>query len=389
MVEEKKTGISPESLLLRIRWGEELFLLDVRNEEDRNGWPFEFISADRQVNIPYIEFIEAPEEVIPTLPDDRNIVVLCAKGGASDYVANELLKSGRSATNIAGGMKAFGKVMTAATVWGDHKRSVVQFNRVGKGCLSYLLISGDEAAAVDPGRHIDRYVQYLLDHGLKLTAIFDTHLHADHISGGRTLAVATGATYYAHPDDMGESPLPYTPLCEEKICLVGESRVTVTTLHAPGHTPGSTAILFDGAVLFTGDTLFLSSMGRPDLGGRAAEWVGDLWGSVRGFDRFDDDLLILPAHTSGLVEFDNRWQVKGTLGELRRTNHLLTLDDRVSFDREILSHLPDQPESYQKMREANLGTTVPDDEGADLLELGKNRCAVSQAGEAGESLPSA
>ncbi len=378
-MEEKKTGISPEALLYRLRAGRDMFLLDVRNEEDHTGWPFDFIPKERQVNIPYIEFIEAPEEVIPTIPADREVVVLCAKGGASDYVANLLKEAGGEATNIAGGMKAFGKVTVASTVWGDHGRRVVQFNRVGKGCLSYLLISGNEAAAVDPGRHIDRYLRYLLDHDLTLTTIFDTHLHADHLSGGAALALATGAAYRLHPRDMAGGTTPYTPLCDDESCRVGSSPIEVTTLHAPGHTPGSTAILFDGKVLFTGDTLFLSSMGRPDLGGRAAEWVGDLWKTIRGFDRFDDGLLVLPAHTVGLPEFNERWQVKATLGDLRRKNHLLTLSDQEAFEKEVLSHLPQEPESYQKMRNVNLGLNTPDDDGADLLELGKNRCAVEQA----------
>ncbi|MBF0170900.1 MAG: MBL fold metallo-hydrolase, partial [Nitrospinae bacterium] len=126
-------------------------------------------------------------------------------------------------------------------------------------------------------------------------------------------------------------------------------------------------------------TLFLSSMGRPDLGGRAAEWVGDLWNTIRGLGRFGDDLLILPAHSSGKGELDDRWQVKGTLGALRKKNHLLTISDRAAFEREILAHLPPEPASYQKMRQANLGLETPDEAGADLLELGRNRCAVERA----------
>lgn len=380
-MEEKLTGISSQALIYKIRQGENLFLLDVRNEEDHKGWKFELIDEKDQINIPYIEFIEAPEEVIGQVPKDRLIFALCAKGGASDYVVKVLADNGLKAINIAGGMKAFGAVYTHASMWKDKEKEVIQFNRVGKGCLSHLLVSGDEAAIIDPGRHIDHYLEYLLANDLKLKWIFDSHLHADHLSGATALVAATGATYYINSLDMAGAKIGYKALCDGQSCQLGASEVRAESLKSPGHTPGSTVILFGDKLIFTGDDLLISSVGRPDLGGHAKEWAEDLWSTVRSLERFGDDTIVLPAHTQGGAEVDEKGRVMGLLGDLRANNPMLTIDDKEKFLEEILGNLPPEPDSYQKMRNANLGVSEPDLDEQDELELGRNRCGIEQAAE--------
>ncbi|VAX25846.1 MBL-fold metallo-hydrolase superfamily [hydrothermal vent metagenome] len=381
MSEKKIEPLSAEDLFKRLRSDPSLFILDVRNEEDYKSWRIEDIETPETLNIPYIDFIEAPEEVIPKVPKDREVVALCGKGGASDYVADILRKKGYNAVNVTGGMKAWGAVYSRVTVWREGSRKVMQFNRVGKGCLSYIIVSGSEAAVVDPSRHIDQYLSFLEDEGLELKYIFDTHLHADHISGAAALCKATGAGYYLSADDMDGASAQYVALKDKQQFSIGSSSIKIVALRSPGHTPGSTCALFDDKVLFTGDTLFISSMGRPDLGGQAEIWVRDLFRTISRLRKLPDNTLILPSHTRGGKDYDRNGVVSRSLDEIRKSNPLMTVEDEEEFAGQILKNLPEEPSAYQKMRKANLGLLEPDEEKMEQWELGKNRCAIEQAKE--------
>ena len=139
-----------------------------------------------------------------------------------------------------------------------------QFFVEGLGCASYLV--GCEAkgiaAVIDPDREIQKYLDVAQSRGLKITHIIETHLHADHVSGNTDLAVRTGADIYVHEASGAEYP--HKPLREEDVLELGNIRLHV--LHTPGHTPGSICLLAEGH-LFSGDTLFASSVGRTDTPG--------------------------------------------------------------------------------------------------------------------------
>lgn len=381
MSEQKNEPISATDLFNRLRSDPSLFILDVRNEEDYKSWRIEDIETPETLNIPYIDFIEVPEEVIPKVPKDRKVVALCGKGGASDYVADILRKEGYNAVNVTGGMKAWGLVYSRVTAWREGSLKVMQFNRVGKGCLSYIIVSGSEAAIVDPARHIDQYLSFLEDEGLELKYVFDTHLHADHISGAAALCKTTGAGYYLSADDMDGASAQYVALKDGQQFSIGSSSIKIVALSSPGHTPGSTCVLLDDRVLFTGDTLFISSMGRPDLGGQAAVWVKDLFRTISRLRKLPDKTLILPSHTRGGREYDRNGVVSGSLGEIRKSNPLMAIEDEEEFAGQILKNLPEEPSAYKNMRKANLGLLEADEEKMEQWELGKNRCAIEQAKE--------
>ncbi|MDH5511422.1 MAG: MBL fold metallo-hydrolase [Nitrospinota bacterium] len=380
----EKKEITTNELLSSMRGetGASLFIVDVRTEEDYDAWRIEDVKTPTTINLPYIDFIEEPEQMTEKVPNDRQVVVLCGKGGASDYVADILRKSGRDAVNVAGGMKSWGNLYHSETVYENGDTRVIQVNRVGKGCLSYILVSGNEAAMVDPARHIDQYLDFLKENNLTMKLVFDTHIHADHLSGGMRLAETTGAEYLLNKEDAPGAAIKFRSLEDGMEFNIGSAKLKIVALGAPGHTPGSTIILFDDKLLFSGDTLFVSSMGRPDLGGQAAKWVKDLYQTIQGLQKFGDDHIILPTHTSGPEEWDNNGIVMATLGRIRAGNPLMNISDEADFSARVLAHLPEQPDTYDKMRKANIGVIAPTEEDMEQWELGKNRCAIEAAEEA-------
>ena len=162
---------------------------------------------------------------------------------------------------------------------------LVQFDRVGKGALAYLLVSDGEALVVDPPRDIAPFLEAARASGARLIAVADTHVHADYISGAPALARESGATYWLHPADSSYAydgtpgRLEFSPLEDGGTLRVG--RATLDVRHTPGHTLGSVSLLLGQSHAFTGDFVFVESLGRPDLGDRAADWAPVLWGIAR------------------------------------------------------------------------------------------------------------
>jgi glyoxylase-like metal-dependent hydrolase (beta-lactamase superfamily II) len=139
--------------------------------------------------------------------------------------------------------------------------------RTGKGCLSYLIGANGEAAVVDAALAPAVYLRLAQQQGWRITAVLDTHIHADHLSRSRALADQTNATLYLPAQER--VVFPFTPLCDGDTVGIGAS--LLTAVHTPGHTLESTCYLLDEGLLFTGDTLFLAAVGRPDLEARPGE----------------------------------------------------------------------------------------------------------------------
>src|SRR5690606_24193468 len=131
----------------------------------------------------------------------------------------------------------------------------------------------------------------------RIKHVLDTHLHADHISGGRKIAEATGASYWLPPKDAEEVTFAYEPLEEGRKITIGTTNIDIRPLYSPGHTIGSTSFIVDDQYLLSGDILFIDSIGRPDLAGLAEDWVGDLRESLYNrYKQLSDELIVLPAH---------------------------------------------------------------------------------------------
>jgi glyoxylase-like metal-dependent hydrolase (beta-lactamase superfamily II) len=372
--------ITAEALYRDIRRGNPPFILDVRNTEEFANWTIEGVPPDALCNIPYFVFLEEEEQSIARVPRCRDIVVVCAKGGSSAFVASILALHGIQARNLQGGMIAWGDLHVTAQVPSPTASgfSLFQVNRVGKRCLSYVIISDGEAMMIDPSRYQEHYLALARGHRAQPVRVLDTHLHADHLSGGPGIARSTGIPYHIRLDDAAGAQFPYVSLEDGRRLTLGSSIVEIIALHTPGHTPGSTSLLIDERYLLTGDTLFVSSIGRPDLGDKAEEWAELLYRTLfERIARLPDEVLFLPAHYSGTEEMRPDGIVATTIGEARLHNPVFQRRSEQEFLEFVLAHLPAQPRVYQDIRLANLGRKVFDEEQAIEAELGPNQCAAT------------
>ena len=383
---QEKPAITAAELYHLLAAGEPAFvLLDVRNAEDFAAWKIEGPHQPAAtVHIPYFDFLEDEEAALAKLSALRElpIVVVCAKGGSSDFVANLLRENGFSAANLEEGMVGWGDLVVEVDVPTGTPLVVKQIQRVGKGCLAYLIADGGQALVVDPHRHIQPYQDLAARLNVRITHVFDTHLHADHISGGRLLADATGAKYLIEAHDAEGAKFDYEPVTAGASLTLGRTEIKLMPLYTPGHTPGSASMLIDGRFLISGDTLFVASIGRPDLGGKMVEWGKMLFKTVGpggAVASLPDDVLILPAHYAGVDEMRGDGIVAGTLGELRKTNAALKLTTEADFIAFLEANQREAPAIYQEIRKVNLNWQAVDEARASEMDLGKNECAASKA----------
>ena len=356
---------------------EPLFILDVRNESDFQDWKIEGENFD-YYNIPYFELLDGVEGILDKIPANQEVLVVCAKEGSSLMVAEMLSEQGLTASYLQGGMKAWSEHLEPVKV-GDLNDGgeVYQFVRIGKGCLSYMVVSNGEAAIIDATRMTDIYLDFANEIGANITHVFDTHLHADHISGGRVIAERTGATYWLPPKDATEVTFEYEALEGGNVVTIGNTAIDIHALYSPGHTIGSTSFVVDSKFLLSGDILFIDSIGRPDLAGMAEDWVADLRESLYSrYRELSEDLVVLPAHFMIIDELNEDGSVSEKLGTLFAKKHGLNIEDENEFRKLVTENLPPQPNAYQEIRETNMGKINPDDEKQREMEIGPNRCAV-------------
>jgi glyoxylase-like metal-dependent hydrolase (beta-lactamase superfamily II)/rhodanese-related sulfurtransferase len=237
------------------------------------------------------------------------------------------------------------------------------FEQFYLGCLahaSYLLASEGEAVVVDPQRDVELYLKAASEHGVTVRHIFESHLHADFVSGHKELAARTGATIYMGA--QAGATFPHVPVNDGFDLKFGKASIRV--LETPGHTPESICMVITDQekstvpwAVLTGDTLFIGDVGRPDLSPRhtPAQLAGLLYDSLHDkLLRLPDNVLVYPAHGAGSLCGKNmRAERSSTIGTERLTNYALQIKSREEFVAQLTSNLPARPEYFLKDAEIN------------------------------------
>jgi glyoxylase-like metal-dependent hydrolase (beta-lactamase superfamily II)/rhodanese-related sulfurtransferase len=239
------------------------------------------------------------------------------------------------------------------------------FEQFYLGCMahaSYMLASEGEAVVVDPQRDVDIYLQAAEKHGVRIQHIFETHLHADFVSGHKELAARTGARIYLGPGSG--ATLPHREVRDGFELRVGRLRIKV--LETPGHTPESICLVvadeeksLDPWAVLTGDTLFLGDVGRPDLSATHTPEMlaGMLHDSLHNkLLKLADPVVVYPAHGAGSLCGRNlRTQRSSTIGTERLTNYALQIANKEEFVRQLTTNLPCRPEYFPLDAQINRG----------------------------------
>jgi hydroxyacylglutathione hydrolase len=237
------------------------------------------------------------------------------------------------------------------------------FEQFYLGCLahaSYMLASEGEAVVIDPQRDVEIYLKAAEANRVSIRHIFETHLHADFVSGHRELAARTGAQIYIGV--QAEATFPHVAVRDGFQLQVGKIRISA--LETPGHTPESMCLVIadeekslEPWAVLTGDTLFLGDVGRPDLSRRYSpvQLAGMLYDSLHGkVLKLGDEVLVYPAHGAGsLCGRNMRAERVSTIGTERLTNYALQVKSREEFVKQLTSNLQARPEYFLQDAEIN------------------------------------
>jgi glyoxylase-like metal-dependent hydrolase (beta-lactamase superfamily II)/rhodanese-related sulfurtransferase len=387
-------------LLEQLERRRKFFVLDVRNRDAFERFRLEGRAPLPTLNVPYFELLEmgGKEDMLDSivagleqdlgqqLPKDMPILAICAKGESSEQVMQALRRLGYDSASLQGGMRAWAEHYAIHAITEGADLAIYQVSRPARGCLSYVIASDGKAIVIDPLRHLSPYLDLARDKGFTITTVIDTHGHADHISGGPQLSGKTGAPYYLHPYDaihpMDVLPatISYEYIRDGQRFSVGQHELAA--LHIPGHTLGLVAFRLSDQYLFTGDSIFIRSIARPDLGGKADSWAPLHGRSLRRLLALPGGIEVLPGHFSSLDEGDDRGRFCASLDDLKKRNEgLITLqrESEDGFVRYLLASLPAFIPEYVDIKRVNAGLLSPGEDDAATLETGKNVCALSQA----------
>lgn len=375
--------ISAERLKELIDDGEPFTLIDTRDDESYESW--RMADAVQFFYKPGHDFdAEAFESELGVDRDDP-IITICAKGKSSGFLAEKLVEAGfTDVRHVEDGMRGWSAVYDVVDVDIDDSVEILQFQRRAKGCVGYLVCDPETnaAAAVDPTRHVEQFIEAADDRGWNIERVLDTHIHADHISGGRRLAAELGVPYHLG-ERAAERDLAfeYEPLARNEVVAVGGTELKA--VFTPGHTSGMASYLVDETALFTGDTVFVDSVGRTELqfgDADAASGAALLYDSLHGTVLAEPDpITVLPGHFSvsddGEYGVDPGSEFSTTVRGLRTELPVLGRD-RESFIEHVRDAAPEKPPNYERVIAINRGQDDPEETEAIELELGPNRCAA-------------
>lgn len=350
---------------------QKVFILDVRPTEQRQEWRIAestYVDAYKRLKAGDNTVLDEVD-----IPENTTVVTVCAAGGTSLIAAEALRKKGIQAYSLEGGMKAWNYAWNTAQVNFPNGLKVIQVRRSAKGVLSYIAGSGNEAIVIDASLSPDIYLKLAKENGWRIKYVLDTHIHADYISRTRELSKVSEAKHLLI--DKSQVNFDFTGVSSGDVLKFGDSSLQV--IYTPGHTWESTSFKIDDVVIFTGDTLFIDGVGRPDLKAEheeALEKAKNLYRSVKQLLSLSSSLIVLPAHTSKTASFDNK-----LIGEIiSRVREKVDLSgvNETQFVEYALSKVPPTPPNYLTIAGLNKQGSY---EGHQLpeLEAGGNHCAIS------------
>jgi glyoxylase-like metal-dependent hydrolase (beta-lactamase superfamily II) len=407
----QKTGssqeIEPNELKKKIDNHENIFILDVRTPQEYESWKLSYDKHDNPKLIPIDRLFLNDSNLLKEIPKDKEIVTVCAHGNRSLMAARLLNQLGYNVKSVKGGMAGWNKVYDVAEVAVPKEAPfrIWQIRRISKGCMGYIVSSKEDSTAVviDPSReNYEAFLKVAKENELKIVKIIDTHQHADHVSGVAKLAKAITAetnskalAYFSSLEEYNnENSEINLNFIKDQDQIEITKKISLRAIHTPGHTNGSMSFFIEYyddtdvkkstqdhlqySCFFTGDTLFVDSVGRPDLREEAGKYAGLLYQSYhQKIVKLPENTVVLPAHFNGnSIALKHGVPISDTIGSLKKKIKLLSMaeDEFVHF---VTDTLPSRPMNYKTIIDINKkmlpydGMEMPD------LEAGPNSCAVS------------
>lgn len=286
-------------------------------------------------------------------PDGAEIFLVCHDSDTCQQYAERIANKGWTVRYLAGGHLAWNQFYHPVVVGFDEQVKVWQIHRLSRGCLSYMVTSGDEAMIVDPSYHIDYYLGLAHAENVDISCVVDTTVHRDHVSGAARLAAKTGSPYYVPSDErfQGES----RPLEEQSTLPLGGTPIDVIVL------PNINSQMDLSVGLFYGDRFFLS--GDQPIRHEAFRRSVEAHSRMR---EASEETIVLPAHTGDIALVNEHGIVGALLGELKK--------DALSFPKSGISIDVRKPEAMQdEIVKINLTQEKIDLGTANELEMGISR----------------
>lgn len=367
----EEDSITVVTLQEKLNKKEPVFIIDVRPLDQRQEWRIAestHVDAYKQLNAGDETAFDLVE-----VPPNSSVVTVCAAGRTSLLAAELLRRKGIPAHSLAGGMKAWNYAWNLAEFSLPTGVKIIQVRRPAKGVLSYLVGSQNDAIVIDASLNPEIYVNIAWQNGWTIKYALDTHIHADYVSRTRDLAKASGTKHGLI--DKANVDFEFMPLSDGETIQFGSMGLQV--MHTPGHTWESTTFRIDDYAIFTGDTLFIDSVGRPDLKAERPEAIKRakaLFHSLKKLLSLNSSILVLPAHTSNTVSFDGKL-VGESISNVRQKVNLVNMTES-EFVEYALSKIPPAPPNYVTIAGLNKKGSYDGQELAEL-EAGGNHCAIA------------